>query len=424
MQDIISKLNTLKSIEPEENWVVETRKKVLSEAPVLGWKVTEVRNKREDETANGFFSGKQTSRDGDLSRLSNKYLYGENAVDRVRTALFSKRMAVSAFALVFVVSGGVFTVEASKSSLPGDPLYIVKITAEDATLAIAPEDKKAEVEMQQVEKRLEEFDKISKNHSDPKQGEKIEMLLGEIEVKTNNSKEYLTKIEDDGVKAKIAKVINVQTKKSAEVLVKANENLPDVVRDEISEKFASVAESNEKVNFESLATRVELMTDEDKEEITAIVKEKVEEKIAEDKENIIEDAGTEEGSDESDSIDQDVIEAETETEEGADDMDNTENNTEESGEVTTAERRGELRDDLDFLNNSDVEEGDVAGDEDCVCEIDTECGCVGVDDEELKEESENKDEGDESDEGGEVEGVSDEVESEETPEYQASDSGV
>lgn len=387
--DLISKLNTLKSIEPEENWVVETRKKVLSEAPDFGWKITEIKSKQENKIADGFFSRKRT----DLAELKESNpLFNLSSFN----ALFSKKLAVSAFAFIFLVSGGAFTVEASKSSLPGDSLYIVKITAENATLAVTPEDKKAEVEMRQVDKRLEEFDKISKNHSDPKQGEKIEMLLGKIEVKTNNSKEYLTKIEDDGVKAKIAKVINIQTKKSAEVLVKANENLPDVVRDEVSEKFASVADSNEKVNFESLTIRVELMTDEDEEEITSIVKEKVEEKTAEDEGNIIEDAGTEEGSDESDGTDQDVIKAETGAEEGAEDVDNTEDNAEESEEteVTVEDTKKELLEILEII------EGDIKGDG-CSCEIDVdvECGCADTGEEgDAGEEGEGLEDGSEGDE--------------------------
>jgi len=394
MQSIISKLNILKSIEPEKSWVVETRKKVLSETPVLNWKVTEIKSKQESNAADKFFS----RRDGDLSRLGKcDELRRDERRDKspslrhVYAALFSKRLAVSAFALVFLVSGGAFTVEASKSSLPGDPLYIVKITAEDVTLAVAPEDKKAEVEIRQVEKRREELGKISKNHSDPKQGEKVKMLLGEIEVKTNNSKEYLTKIKDDGVKAKIAKVINIQTEKCAEALAETSANLSDVVKDEVSEKLASVIESNEKVNFDSLATMVELMTVEDQEEITAIVKEKVEEKInkeeSETEENITEneeDAGTGENFDESDSTDQAVIETETETEteESTDSIDNKENGAEESEEtdVTMEDTKKELLGIIDDLNNPDDSEGAVKGDS-CVCEVDVECDCAGEGDE-------------------------------------------
>ena len=406
--DIISKLNTLKSIEPEENWVVETRKKVLSEAPVLDWKVTitEVKSKQENGIVNRFFSKKQASRDGDLSRLNLKE---GNTINRVRTTLFSKRLAVSAFALVFMVSGGAFTVEASKSSLPGDPLYMVKIATEDVTLAVTSKNKKAEVEMWQVNKRLEEFDKISKNHSDPKQGEKIKMLLGEIEVKTNNSKEHLTKIEDNGVKAKIAKVINVQTEKCAEVLVKTGENLPDVVKDKVSEKLASVVESNEKVNFESLAIRVKLMTDEDKEEIATKVKEKVEKRTIEDEEDEgdVKDVEGDMEMERDFDTDQDAVEAKKSMEEGVDNEDSTENNTEESEEteVTMEDTKKELLGILDGLNISDNNEGDVKGDS-CVCEVDVECNCADTGDEGEELGGSDAEDGD----------VSDEVESEDLKE--------
>ena len=395
MQSIISKLNALKSIEPEKSWVVETRKKVLSETPVLGWKVTEIKSKQENKMADKFFSRSKGSRDGDLSRLYGRD-YGRDAINRVCTTLFSKRLAVSAFTLVFLVSGGAFTVEASKSSLPGDSLYIVKITAEDVTLAVASKEKRPEIEIGQAGRRLEELSEISKKSSDGNQSEKTKQLLASFEKKINSAQSSLIEIENNNIKAKVAKVINVQTEKYTEVLTETRENLPDVVGDEVSEKFDSVAKSNEKVNFQSLATRVKLMTDKDKEEITAVVKKKAEEKITEDEE-IIEDAEIEEGFDESDSMDQDVIETETGAEEkSTDDVDSTENDEEESEETegSIEEDKKELLGILDGLNNPDDDEGDVEGDN-CVCEIDVECDCADAGDE--GEESEDRSEGDEGD---------------------------
>ncbi len=266
MNNLISKLNTLKSIEPEENWVVETRKRVLSEAPVLGWKMTEVRNKRENGVADKFFSRRRT--DEALPRLYGGY-----------TALFSKRLAVSAFALVFLVSGGAFTFEASKSSLPGDSLYIVKIASEDITLAVASKEKRPEIEIDQAGKRLAELAEISKKPSYDDQSKKTEQLLASFERKISNAQNGLIEIENNGVKAKVAKVINIQTEKYTEVLAETKENLPDTVKDEILlEKFASVTKSNEKVNFESLTIMVETIDEneeEEKEEITAKVKEEI-----------------------------------------------------------------------------------------------------------------------------------------------------
>ena len=242
MNDIIQKLNTLKSVQPSEKLVVEMREEVLSKAPVFC----------------------------NLERnYSKKSIFNLNN-------LFASRMAVSFAAIALVLTGGFSASYASKSSLPGDALYSVKIASENVVLAIASEDRKAEVEIEQAGKRLEEVIEISKNPSDINQGEKLKQLAVNFEEKVNKAQDVLAKIEDTEKKAKIAKLINVQTEKYTEVWDDANENLTTVVKDDVSEKFASATDSNKKVNLDSLATRIKTMTNDNKDEITAIVKEKVE----------------------------------------------------------------------------------------------------------------------------------------------------
>ena len=245
MSDIIEKLNTLKSVQPSEKLVVEMREEVLSKAPVFC-------NLEHSYTEKSIFS------------LNN---------------LFARRMAVSFAAIVFVLTGGLSASYASRSSLPGDTLYSVKIASEDVQLAISSGDRKAEIEIEQAGKRLEEAVEISKNPSDINQGEKLKKLIVNFEEKINRAQDSLMKIEDNEKKAKIAKVINIQTEKYTEVLAVTSENLTDIVKNDVSETIANATDSNKKVNLDSLAVRIKVMTDEDKDEITAIVKEKVEKEV-------------------------------------------------------------------------------------------------------------------------------------------------
>ena len=276
MNDIFSKLNTLKSIEPGESWVVDAKKRVLSEAPVF-------------------------ERKGVLGRLAvamDSRLRGNDRgnLQNLFQNLSFKKLAIPAFSLVFVLSTGIFTFNASDSSLPGEILYSLKMAKESVTLAIAPENKKAEIEMQQVGKRLEEFDKISENYSDPKQGEKIGMILGEIKVKTNRAEEHLTGIEDNVVKVRVAKIVGTQGEKYTEVLAKTTEELPAVVKDEILEDVAEAIDSNEKIYLTSFA----VIAKEEDEIIEEV--EVVEETGEEDQEDSVED-GEENTDDEEDAED-------------------------------------------------------------------------------------------------------------------------
>ena len=236
--DIFSKLNTLKSIEPSESWVVDTKEKVLSEAPIFG---------------------RKSVLENNIDKKSN---LGFNLQDLFQNLTFKKLM-VPAFSLVFVLSTGFFTVGASKSSLPGDLLYSIKIINEDAALIIASKDKKATIEMEHAGKRLEEMAEISKKTSDIEQQKKIGQLMERFEEKMESANDNLTKIDKSGEKAKIARTINTQSEKYTEVLAKTVEDLPVVVKDEILEEVAKAIDSNEKIYLTSLAVITDDVSEED-----------------------------------------------------------------------------------------------------------------------------------------------------------------
>lgn len=380
MSDIIEKLNTLKSVQPSEKLVVEMREEVLSKAPVFC-------NLEHNYTEKSIFS------------LNN---------------LFARRMAVSFAVVAFVLTGGLSVSYASRSSLPGDTLYSVKIASEGVQLAISSGDRKAEIEIEQAGKRLEEAVEISKNPSDINQGEKLKKLIVNFEEKINRAQSGLMEIEDNEKKAKIAKVINIQTEKYTEVLATTSENLTDVVKNDVSEKFASATDSNKKVNLDSLAVRIEVMTDEDKDEITAIVKEKVEKEVILEEETTsnevdldipaddvdadssssLNDANADSSSDEEDlssssSLD-DVSDTEGETEEdseiSSDIVGEVESSVEE--EPTMEERKEVLTNLLDTLNDSDETIVDDNSDDDG--EVKGETDSSDDEKEEVIEEGDNK----------------------------------
>lgn len=235
MEKIISKLNMLKTVHPSESWVSEARKKVLSEAPVFVLKSLED-NSEHVYTGKSIFS---------IFNLNN---------------LFTSKLAVSFLALVFVLLGGFSAVYASKSSLPGEPLYSVKIASENVRLAVATENEKGKIEVQQVGNRLEELVKVSQNVSDSQQEEKINKLYDEIDVKSKKVDERLTKPSNNGQtaeKVSIAKVANGQYEKYGEVLAKITESMPDSMKEKVSPKANNALASAEKVNFSSLMVIVE-----------------------------------------------------------------------------------------------------------------------------------------------------------------------
>ncbi len=227
MQNIILKLNMLKTVHPSESWVVETRKKVLSEAPVFALKPLE---------------------------YNSEHIYTRKSIFNLNN-LFTSKLAVSFSALVFVLLGGTSVIYASKSSLPGEPLYAVKMANEGVILAVASDSDKGKIEIQQVGNRLEELAKVSQNISDSKQEEKINKLYEEINVKSKKVDERLAKSNNNiktAEKVSTAKVANDQYEKYGEVLAKITESMPDSMKEKVSPGANGALASAEKVNFSSL----------------------------------------------------------------------------------------------------------------------------------------------------------------------------
>ena len=222
----------LKSVHPSESWIVETRKEVLSEAPVFVLKPLE---------------------------YNSEHIYTRKSIFNLSN-LFTSKLAVSFSALVFVLFGGFSAVYASKSSLPGDTLYAIKMANESVTLAVASDSDKGKIEIQQVGNRLEELAKVSQNISDSKQEEKINNLYNEIDVKSKKVDGRLTKSSNNGQtaeKVSIAKVANSQYEKYGEALAKITESMPDSMKEKVSPKANNALASAEKVNFSSLMVIVE-----------------------------------------------------------------------------------------------------------------------------------------------------------------------
>ena len=242
MNDIIEKLNLLKTVQPTEDLVVKMRTEVLSKAPV--------------------------------SVASDSNTYNNSIFDINFKSLLASKLAMSFAAFIFVISGGFVTVIASGNSLPGDALYSVKMASESVELAVASQDEKVEIEIQQAGKRLDEMKEISKRPDDVDQGKIFKQLAVSFKKKVDNAQDGLTKIEDSDKKAKIAKVINTKTENYTEGLVEAKDNLANDVKNDVSEKLASASDSNKKVNFDSLAVMIGI-TDDNKDDIIAKINDEI-----------------------------------------------------------------------------------------------------------------------------------------------------
>jgi len=234
-RDIFEKLNSLKLIQPSEYWIVSARSEILSKAVASGWTITKVGR-------NSSFTEKNQAFKFRLGSFGN--------------LVIRRKPVFSAIAVSFVVFlGAAVTVNASRSSLPGEILYPIKIANENILLAVADEKEKAKIEIEQAGRRLEELTEISRKPSDVEQYQKVERLVSDFEEKINNANKRMAVMNNKGEKSEVAsmsKIINEQSEKYTDILTKTKENLPKVVKEKVIDKVEKAIDSTEKINLDSL----------------------------------------------------------------------------------------------------------------------------------------------------------------------------
>jgi hypothetical protein len=241
-ENIIFKLKALQSVEPEEAWVAENKRNLMERLPAFG-----VKNDVFLSSANIF---------GAKHKFSLNFLV-------------PRHLAISFTSLVVVLASGIITVGASQSSLPGEALYPVKKVGEQVALAVASEENKPKVEIEQAGKRLEELAQISQKSSDVDQQAKVEQLVAEFESKVNSANERLSQLSDKGkgdsaMKDKVvsaAQVVTAQSEKYSEVLAKTTESMPGSMKDSVADSVASATKTTEKTNMGALMVIVEAKND-------------------------------------------------------------------------------------------------------------------------------------------------------------------
>jgi len=247
-RDVISQLKSLKEIEPNENWVVSVREEILTNAPF-------------NDVASSIYAEKPSKMDNLM------YVYESIS------AKYRLMPSVASMSIILLI-GSFVTVTAAKTSLPGDPLYAIKIANENIVLAVTNDEDKPGVEMEIAGKRLEELTEISKKASDAGQQQKVEQLVKTFEEKVVSANDKMSKISQKSGKKKVAQVarqLNDQTTKYSELLAKTTETLPTVVKEKVTGQIASAIVTTEKANMDSLL-------------ILAESNEKLDEKVVSDKE--------------------------------------------------------------------------------------------------------------------------------------------
>ncbi|MDD5590144.1 MAG: DUF5667 domain-containing protein [Candidatus Portnoybacteria bacterium] len=253
-RDLIKKLGLFKKIEPDANWVVFCRE--------------------------------------DLSKKIHPEKTALLVAPRISFIQFISRMIPSSAILkpatIFLVifslfsGAGVFAFAKAKNSLPGEPLYAVKIAMEQAELAVANSaEDKADLQSEIMASRLQELSKIMDKKTDGEKQQRMEEAVINIQKQLLTIKEELPKLENAETKrvVEVAKRIDENASQAQVILNQAKTALPESSNsDNLTEKIDEATEAADKASVRALGVLVEKQNENadnvDSEELLAKLSEK------------------------------------------------------------------------------------------------------------------------------------------------------
>lgn len=191
MRNAVTKIRLLKHIQPNPDWLKSQRRNLLLE-------LESDKQSRKVWSLPGF-------------SLSNFAL---------KKSLALKPVLVSLVLFCLIFGSGLLTVWAAKNSLPGDLLYPIKISLENARVKVSSTESKPRLQAELVKTRIEELNRIIKETRDL--AEKKERVVKAVDglhaqvVSTVNSK-----VET----VEAAKAISEKASQAEEALIEAKEKI-------------------------------------------------------------------------------------------------------------------------------------------------------------------------------------------------------
>lgn len=177
------------------------------------------------------------------------------------------------------IFGGGITSSFAEGSLPGDPLYPIKIFIEKAQIVLTPgEGNKTKLQSEIAEKRLDELESATNKPEAGKQKEAVKMAAQNFQKEVRAVKTRLEKIERKASPEKVvaaAKAVTERTGNFEKTLDQASKKSSQEGKKEIQKAKAAVAEADTKA-LEVLVAQHKETASISTEEVASIIQEKIE----------------------------------------------------------------------------------------------------------------------------------------------------
>jgi len=234
--ELIAKIQLLKEIKPSEDWVLSCRAK-------LAFRLEMDRKK-------GFLNK-------DMFVLRELFAFWSNS-EQQPSFNWAHSLAI---AVLVVIGGGILTTWAAGQSLPGSPLYPVKLTIERARVSASFSDEsRLQLQTELADARLQELsDVVKSNDSADQKAEKMSQVVASIQDQLSTVNEQLpkvgAKIEPQKALA-AAKMVSDKASQAGKALAAAKEGLSGDIKPDLSAKLADATQAVEETGITALETMV------------------------------------------------------------------------------------------------------------------------------------------------------------------------
>lgn len=228
-QELISNIQQLKNVKPTEEWVLSCRAKLAFRLEM---------NRKKDILRQDAFALKELFAFLGTAQKQPSFRWAHSLI----------------IAVMVVLSGGAVTTWAAVNSMPGSPLYPVKLAIEKARVSASlSEESRLELQVKLADTRLQELEAVvqSQDNADQK-AEKLSQVAASIQdqLTVANTKPGAA-IEPKKALA-TAKIVSDRATQASRALAAAKDSLIDEVKPEIKQRLAEAAEAVDKTGIAAL----------------------------------------------------------------------------------------------------------------------------------------------------------------------------
>lgn len=216
MDKIIQQLKEMRQIEPRADWVTSNRELLLSQIKAQSTK-----------KPSSIFS----------------YWYLVKLIFPMRFLHFiAKPVGVTIIAGLFIIITGVYSVNASKGSLPGDILYPIKLTSEKVQISLTfSQPEKTQLRIIYAEERVKEIEKVIRMETDlQKRQKKVNIAVNNLKTEMNNVARDLENVKNKTVNKKEEAQKTIESVKQIDAKIADISSKLEIHKEELNKEVVNI----------------------------------------------------------------------------------------------------------------------------------------------------------------------------------------